>query len=72
MKALKIGVEVEAIGADEEPDTGFLRDIAIYVTPESRLPVLLSGRARFVGRINIKAKQVRMIDDSGCSGMIEG
>ena len=70
MKALKISLNIEAVGDDIDPDIGFLSDIEMFLSPESRLPLRISGRARFVGRVVIRMKRARMIDDRGCPGRL--
>ena len=65
-KALKIGVEIKTVGPADEADSGFLSNIEVFLTPESRLPVLVSADAGWVGNVSIKMKRARMIDDRGC------
>jgi hypothetical protein len=69
MKALKISLAVEGVGDNAESDFDFFglrSDIEIFLSPESRLPLRISGNAKIVGPLVINAKHVRMIDDRGC------
>lgn len=66
MQALRIGMEIEAVGDAGEPDSGILSEIEIFLNLESRLPLRISARAKYVGRVVIKTRHTRMIDDRGC------
>jgi hypothetical protein len=66
IQALRIGMQIEAVGDAEEPDSGILREIEIFFDLQSRFPVEISARAKYVGRVVIKTKRARMIDDRGC------
>jgi hypothetical protein len=65
-QALRIGVEIEAVGDADEPDSGILSEIEIFLDLQSRLPLRISARAKYVGSVVIKTKRARMIDDRGC------
>jgi hypothetical protein len=71
MKALKIHLDVEPVGDAVEADSGVLREIEILLDPESRLPLRISARAKYVGRVVIKTVRARMIDDRGCPASLE-
>jgi hypothetical protein len=71
MRALKIGMEIETVGDAEEPDSGVLSDIEILMIPEFRMPVRISARAKIVGRVVIKTKRARMIDDRSCPELVQ-
>ena len=55
---LKIDLDIQQVGDIIDPDFGFLTEIELYITPDTRLPVILSGRAEGLGNLVIKAKQV--------------
>ena len=65
-QVLRIGVEIETVGDEDEPDSGILSEIEIFLDLQSRLPLRISARAKYVGRVVIKTKRARMIDDRGC------
>jgi len=65
-QVLRIGVEIETVGNTDEPDSGILSEIEIYLDLRSRLPLRISARAKYVGRVTIKTRHARMIDDRGC------
>lgn len=65
-QVLKIGVEIETVGDADKPDSGILSEIEIFLDLQSRLPLRISARAKYVGRVVIKTKRARMIDDRGC------
>ena len=65
-QVLRIGVEIETVGDTDEPDSGILSEIEIYLDLQSRLPLRISARAKYVGRVAIKTRHARMIDDRGC------
>jgi len=74
MKVLKISLAVEAVGDAAASDFDFFglkSDIEIFLSPESRLPLRISGNAKIFGPLVINAKHVRMIDDRGCPGPIQ-
>lgn len=67
--ALTVKLGVEAVGdvIDDSFDfVGLQRDIEIFLIPDSRLPVRMTGRAKIAGRLAINARHVRMLDDRGC------
>jgi hypothetical protein len=55
---LKIDLDIQDLGDVIDPDFGFLTEVELYLTPDTRIPVLLSGRAEGLGKLIIKAKQV--------------
>jgi hypothetical protein len=65
-QVLRIGVEIETVGDEDEPDSGILSEIEIFLDLQSRLPLRISARAKFVGRVVIQTKRARMIDNRGC------
>jgi hypothetical protein len=71
MKVLKIHLDVEPVGHAVEADSGVLSEIEILMDIESRLPLRISARAKYVGRVVIKTTRARMIDDRGCPASLE-
>jgi hypothetical protein len=72
-QALRISLGVEQVGASTDTDFDFLglqSDIEIYLSPASRMPIQISGRAKVVGRLVIKTKTGHLIDDRGCPDRI--
>jgi hypothetical protein len=71
VRALRISMQIETVGEEEEPDSGVLSEFEIFMIPEFRMPVLISARAKILGRLVIKAKRARLIDDRVCPGPIQ-
>jgi hypothetical protein len=65
-KALKIDLEIQPVGNLINPDFGFLTEIELYLTPDTRIPILISGRTRKLGKLVIKAKRVFTPDGFSC------
>jgi hypothetical protein len=71
VRALRIGMEIETVGDELEPDSGVVSEIEIFMIPEYRMPILISARAKYLGRVDIKTKRARLIDDRGCPGAVQ-
>ncbi|TDJ43960.1 MAG: hypothetical protein E2O50_03885 [Gammaproteobacteria bacterium] len=65
-KALKINLEIQPVGNLINPDFGFLTEIELYLMPDTRIPVLISGRSKKLGKIVIKAKRVFTPEELAC------
>ena len=62
----KIELDIQHVGEVIEPDFGFLTEVELYITPDTRIPVVLSGRAEGLGKLTIKAKQVFASEEITC------
>jgi len=63
---LKIDLDIQHVGDVIDPDFGFLTEVELYITPDTRIPVVLSGRAEGLGKLTIKAKQVFAAEEITC------
>jgi hypothetical protein len=66
VQALQLNLDIEQVGDVAEPDFGFLRDIEVLVDPKTRLPLLISGKTKSIGRIKIKARGADMVGAAVC------
>ena len=64
--ALKLGAETRPLGPDaEEGDMEFIGlqgNVEILLDKSTRVPLLISGKVKFAGRVNIKLRRVVRID----------
>jgi hypothetical protein len=65
-QALKIDLEIQPVGEVINPDFGFLTGIELYLTPDTRIPVLITGRTKKLGKLVIKAKRAFTPEDVAC------
>lgn len=71
-RALNIRLKVLPFGA-ESTDFDFLglkSDIAIYLEPQSRLPLRIEGRAAVIGRVTTNLKEARLKGNVRCPGLL--
>jgi hypothetical protein len=70
-RALNIRLTVLPFGT-ESADFDFLgltSDIAIYLEPQSRLPLRIEGRAKVIGRVTTNLKEARLKGNVRCPGL---
>jgi len=66
IKVMKIELDIQHVGDVIDPDFGFLTEVELYLTPDTRIPVVLSGRAEGLGKLTIKAKKVFAAEEITC------
>lgn len=66
IKALKLNLEIQPVGELTDPDFGFLTEIELYLTPNTRIPFRISGRAKKLGKLVTKANRVFTQEDFAC------
>jgi len=59
-------LEIQPVGDLINPDFGFLTEIELYLTPDTRIPVHISGRSKKIGKLVIKAKRVFTPEEFAC------